>query len=341
MMERLKKKSKLIFLLLASLLVSPLRVSAAGADLQKELTISASSEKDYIKQAEEVFALEIKEDGKTYQRTEIRYEVVEIDYLDKKEKVVELEEEPTESYVENGVTYTLETTEKEEKVIREAASQKVTGSDVYDTYVTAADVPATKTVTVKNQVTGAQESVVCSLTGITPAGVATVERVMTVTFSNYDAAYYEWNGNYIARNDEIPPLAGYEDQLLIEAGAAEGSEITGYYYTGEPYTADGTVYRDAAATVKEQIQKYRANYAGTISTPEETKTVYRATYSAPDTEGDVKLAVKAVADYEQVSGLTYNIVLTAVIILGILALLFLLLYLFAKRKKKREEQSGV
>lgn len=340
MKDKWSKKGVIFSFFLICAMISPLRVSAAGADLQKELTITASDEEDYKEQAEKAFAVELKEDGKTYERTGIRYEIVSTEYLDKKEKEVELKEEPKETYEENGVTYTLEKTDKEEKVIRRAAEQTVTAYDDYDTQVTVSDVPATKTVTATNEVTGGQERVTCSFTGITPAGLSSVESIMTITFSNYDAAYYEWNGNYIARNDQTPPLAGYEDQLLAQAGAAEGSEITGYYYTGEPYTADGVVYRDAAATVRQDVQMYRANYVGTITTQEETETIYNAVYSTPDTEGDVELTVKATADYKQVSSLVYNVLVTAVIILCILALLFLLLYLLAKRKKKKEEQSG-
>lgn len=328
--------SLLLICTLICTLMSSLRVAAAGADLQKELTITAASEADYKEQAEEAFALKLNEDGRVYERTEIRYEVISKEYVDKKEKEVVLKEEPQKTYKENGVTYTLEKSDREEQIIQEAAEQTVTAYDDYDTYVTAADVPATKTVTATNEVTGEAESVVCSFTSVTPAGTRTVENVMTITFSNYDAAYYEWNGNYIARNDQTPPLAGYESQLLAQAGAASGS-VTNYYYTGDPYAVNGVVYRDAAATVRQEVRMYRANYAGSIVTPEEKETVYTATYSTPDTEGEVELTVKATADYEQVPDLVYNILITTIIILCILALIFLLLYLFAKQKKKKEE----
>ena len=67
-------KSRISFsLLLICTLMSSLRVAAAGADLQKELTITAASEADYKEQAEEAFALELNEDGRVYERTEILY----------------------------------------------------------------------------------------------------------------------------------------------------------------------------------------------------------------------------------------------------------------------------
>lgn len=333
------KKGKAIFsfLLIGCLLMSPLRAAAAEAELQKTVMLTASDEADYKKQAEEAFAMELKEGGKKYERTEIRYEIVSTEYLDKKEKTVELKKEPEKEIKENGVTYTLEKTDKEDKVIQEAAEQTVTAYDDYDTQITASDVPATKTVTATNDVTGEAESVTCSFTEITPAGVRTVENVMTITFSNYDAAYYEWNGNYIARNDEIPPLSGYEDQLLAQAGADEGSVITGYRYSGDPYTIDGVVYRDAAATVRQDIQMYRANYVGKITTPEEKESVYTAIYSTPDTEGAVELTVKAVASYvEKPSILPY--IFAGAGILVLVGLIVAVLITLSKKKKEQENE---
>ena len=138
--------------------------------------------------------------------------------------------------------------------------QTVTAYDDYDYAVTEDDIPATKTVTETNQITGEQEEVICSFTGIHPVRIVMVNNAMTITFENYDAAYYEWNGNYIPRNDDIPQLAGYEDQLLASAGAAEGSVITGISWSGEPYEADGRLCRDAPQQWEQQIQVYRANY---------------------------------------------------------------------------------
>ena len=157
---------------------------------------------------------------------------------------------------------------------------------------------------------------------------------MTITFSNYDAAYYEWNGNYIAHNDQMPPIAGYEVQLLAQAGVDDG-EIIDCYYTGDPYTVDGVVYRDAAATVRQRVQVYRANYTGTITTPTETETVYKAVYSTPDLEGDVELTVRASADYVAVSILPY--IFAGAGILVVAALIIIILIILSKKKKEQEK----
>lgn len=319
---------------LAYTMMLPLQVSAAEAELHREETIVAADEAAYRELAEEALPGRIKENGRTYERTEIRYEIIGTNYLDKKEKTLELQEKPEKTHTEDGVTYHLETSELEEKTVREEAVQMVTAYDDYDTYVTAADVPGTKTVTAVNDATGEQESVTCSFTGITRAGTTTVDNVMTITFSNYDAAYYEWNGNYIAHNDQMPPIAGYEVQLLAQAGVDDG-EIIDCYYTGDPYTVDGVVYRDAAATVRQRVQVYRANYTGTITTPTETETVYKAVYSTPDLEGDVELTVRASADYVAVSILPY--IFAGAGILVVAALIIIILIILSKKKKEQEK----
>ena len=221
--------------------VLPQQVSAAGDPLTKELEIMASSEQDYKEQAESAFAIEIEEGGQKYERTEIRYEVTDTEYLDKKEKVVETAD-PAETIMEGELEYTLIDFKAPEEI-----EQSVTAYDDYDHAVTAADVPATKDTVITNEA-GEQETVTCSLTGVSPAGTATVDNVMTLTFGNYDAAYYEWNGKLSpARNDQTPPIAGYEEQLLAQAGAAAGSAITNCSWSGQPYSVDGVMYRDAVA----------------------------------------------------------------------------------------------
>lgn len=319
---------------IVSVAVLSQRISAAEESLTKELVITASSEQDYKEQAESAFDLEIEKDGQKYERAEIRYKVTDTKYLDKKEKVIETAD-PAETITEGGVEYTL----VEFKAPAEI-EQRVSAYDDYDHPVTAADVPATKDTVVTDEATGAQKTVTCSLTGVSPAGTATVDNVMTITFSNYDAAYYEWNGNYIARNDQTPPIAGYEDQLLAQAGATAGSVITGCSYSGDPYTVDGVVYRDATATVQQQVQMYRANYEGTVLVQDPNATG-QAYYSAPDPDGAVELTVTATAVYEEVDVPIYNYIVTAVIVIGMLALIFFLLYLIAKRKRKKEKKAEV
>lgn len=337
MKNKYLKKGLVFSLLLA--FVFPLQVTAAGEPLIKEMTIKAASEAEYKELAEAEFAQQITENGKDYTLDHIDYEITDTQYLDKKEKVIDVTGEPEQTLTEQGVVYTLENAEKQEQ--DEAEPQIVTAYDDYDHPVSESDVPGTKDVTATNSETGEEETVTCSLTGIEPAGITTVDTVMTITFSNYDASYYSWNGTYIARNDQTPPLAGYEDELLAYCNAEAGSEITGYYWAGDPYTSNGVLCRDAAANVRQNVQMYRANYQGEIAAPEQDP-VYTATYTAPDPDGAVQLTVQATAEYVQDATPIFNYVITAVIIILILALLFLLVYLFIKhRHNKEQKETGV
>ena len=310
--------------------VLPQQVSAAGEPLTKELDIMASSEQDYKEQAESAFAMEIEEDGQKYERTEIRYEVTNTNYLDKKEKMIETAN-PAEIVTEDGVEYTLVKFEEPKEI-----EQTVTAYDDYDHVVTAADVPATKDTTVTDEATGEQKTVTCSLTGVSPAGTTTVDNIMTLTFGNYDAAYYEWNGSYLPHNDQTPPIAGYEDQLLSQAGAAAGSVITSCSWSGQPYSVDGIMYRDAVAYVRQPIQMYRANYEGTVSV-QDPNAAGQAYYSAPDPDGDVELTVTATATYLPVQISYAPYILAGAGILVLAALVVIILMTTAKKRNKENK----
>ena len=328
-MKRNRTIAVLCLCSIVSMAALPQQIYAAGESLTKELVITASSEQDYKEQAESAFAIEIEEGGQKYERTEIRYEVTDTEYLDKKEKLVETAD-PAETIMEGELEYTLIDFKAPEEI-----EQSVTAYDDYDHAVTAADVPATKDTVITNEA-GEQETVTCSLTGVSPAGITTVDNVMTLTFSNYDAAYYEWNGNYIARNDQTPPIAGYEEQLLAQAGAAAGSVITNCSWSGQPYSVDNVMYRDAVAYVRQPVQMYRANYAGTVLVQDPNATG-QAYYSAPDPDGAVELTVTATATYlpVQISYAPYILAGAGILILA--ALVVIILMTAAKKKNKKEE----
>ncbi len=210
--------------------------------------------------------------------------------------------------------------------------QTVTAYDDYDYVIAESDVPATKTVTETNRITGEPEEVICNLTGIHPAGMVMANNTMTVTFTNYDAAYYEWNGNYIPRNDEIPPLSGYEAQLLENAGAAAGSIITGYSWNGDAYLVNGVLCRDAIANVQQPVQMYRAEYSGVIQIPKET--VYKAIYETEDVDGAKEYTVKATAVYaEKKTVLPY--ILTGAGILILIGAVIAILMMLSKKEERR------
>ena len=311
----------------------PLRVSAAET-VKNEVRIIADSKAGIQKQAETAFSETIQKHGKIYGLTDIEYTDYQTRYLDKKEKVVESEEKPEDTRVENGEVYTLQSVSEREEVVTERREQMVTAYEEYDETGNAA---STKTVTVVNESTGRQEQVVCSLRGVYPLGSTVEQNQMSVVFSDYDAMYYEWNGNDILGNEKTPPLAGYESQLLASVGADAGSQITGYYWNGEAYMVDGVVYRDAVATVQQQKPRYRAEYTGKIVTPEKREKVYTAIYETPDKDGDKEVTVSAVAVYtEQAERSIVPYVIAAGVGLVLLAgLLALILALLAKKKKEK------
>ena len=293
------------------------------------------NEADSRELAEKEFPKTWKEGSKTYERSEITYKLIETKYLDKKEKEMELKSEPEQTFKEGKTVYTLKKTEKVEKSIAEGDVQTVTAYDDYDYVIAESDVPATKTVTETNRITGELEEVICNLTGIHPAGMVMANNTMTVTFTNYDAAYYEWNGNYIPRNDEIPPLSGYEAQLLENAGAAAGSIITGYSWNGDAYLVNGVLCRDAIANVQQPVQMYRAEYSGVIQIPKET--VYKAIYETEDVDGAKEYTVKATAVYaEKKTVLPY--ILTGAGILILIGAVIAILMMLSKKKKEEQEK---
>ena len=156
------KKGILFSFLSLSIITSPLQVFAAGKPLTKSVTIVADS-KEYKKEAEKNFQKKITENGKSYELADIAYNIVDQEYTETLTKTVEMQSEPHLTMEEGGITYALISKNKEETVRQAAATQTVTGWDEYDHAVTAANVPSTKVVHAKNDVTGEMEDVTCSL----------------------------------------------------------------------------------------------------------------------------------------------------------------------------------
>lgn len=113
-------------------------------------------------------------DGKRYLLQEVKQEVVDqtpVKIETPVEKTIDSEPmdteyEPEQTIEKDGVTYTLEKVEEKEQ--QEASNQTVTGYTDYDKAVTRASVPATKQVTVKDNQTGENKTVTCTLTDVTP-----------------------------------------------------------------------------------------------------------------------------------------------------------------------------
>lgn len=307
-------------------LVFPQPAMAAEGTLVKTQTYVSES----AKEEKDRFAKEIMEDGQKYRliRTECR--VLGKEFLDKKEKTVDSETTPKKTVEEDGLKYELVRTETKEELVSAARVETVTAFEDYPSAVTEEMVPKTKTVSVTDPETGKNREVLCELSGLTETGTSVVETKMTVTYEDYDAAYYEYQGHLIPKNEE---------QLLAQAGAVQGSRITEIHWSGEPYESGGILYRDASATVEQPTKTYRADYKGTYHEEAVKKTIYHGIYEAPDPDGKVLYQMEAKGTYEKIpekSRMPEIMIATgAGLLLVILAVVITLKVLAKKREEKQ------
>lgn len=325
---------------IAVFLVPPLQVRAAEKGIvTREMVFTTELRQGQGYEELAAFEPEIVESKKHYKLEHVDYEILEVSYLETIEKMVESKTTPSEKLTEGELEFRLVKSEKEEQIASEPSVQMVTAYDDYQWIVMEGNVPGTKEVTVRNESTGNPEHIICSLTGVTQAGTAEVGNTMTITFQEYDAAYYEWNGNYIPQNDAVPALAGYESQLLSSVGAPPDSHITGISWAGEPYvSADGILCRDAAAEVIQTVPVYRANYEGRITVEAKRTTRYKNTYEAPNPNGRAEYRVRATASYTETGDVLAS-VLTGVGILLILCCIIAILLVIARKKGKKKHGS--
>ncbi len=332
-----KGKKKLLLVVMVGILAFPFQATAAAAGkTETKEQVFLTGEKDQKGWKKYVsFEESYEKDGKLYQLKAIDYQVLETKYLDTVEKATTGKEPPKETLMEEGVTYTLVSSIPQE--VTDGGGQTVTGYTDYGYAVASADVPQTKMVTVTNEATGQPETVRCSFTGLAVSGVETAENQIAITYIGYDADSYSWNGYTIPKNDSYPAVGQYEQALLDSVGAEAGSRITSVAWTGGEYVVDGTVYRDAVATVQQQRTVYRANYVGSIGG--KTVTVYRATYRGKDPKGDRNYTVKATATYRVVKRFTtvQKVVAIGVALLILIGCIVGILFLMRRKKERKME----
>lgn len=287
-------------------------------------------------------------DGERYILQEVKQEVVDQTpvKIETPEEItidsepMDTEYKPEQTIEKDGVTYTLEKVEEKEK--QEVSNQTVTGYTDYDKAVTRASVPATKQVTVKDNQTGENKTVTCTLTDVTPLAEGGWEDThIDITFESYDSNVFRWNGVTVGK-DTSTPLAGYENKLLQSVGADTSKyRVLRTYWTGQPYTdGNGVLCRNARADVQRKVSYYRANYKGVIEHPE--RTVYTATYKGMkkiESEDEYTYTVKMTATYK-----LDNSILSAsgvAAIMGIALVLLLVVWiLFVMRKKKKHKEDS-
>ena len=181
----------------------------------------------------------------------------------------------------------------------EKHAQQVTQNTDYEYYVTRDSIPQTKTVTVKNEVTGIEEAVECTLSDVSKHGNKWVKSHIDIKFSDYDSTAISWRGLYFANKPTETPLKGYESELLASVDLnANNGKVLKTYWTSEPYTANEVVYREAKADIEKLVPVYRATYTGEIK---EDMVIQEAVYTGKgmvETNED-EYTIEAVAYYEE------------------------------------------
>lgn len=343
-MVKIIKTKQIIFsfLLIVSILISNMTVLAKEDGITKSYEFTST---DLNETKDEKFSRTVQQNKKVYELKSIDYELVNKNPIITEKKVekilesdyIKTDEEymPEKNITEDGITYKL----KSQEPMDESPIQAVTGYTDYDHMVSASGVPVTKEILAVNNRTGRTESVTCDFNGITQLEEGEwIDTYIDITFISYESEYFEWQGIEVTK-DNTNPLRGYEQQLLASVGAAPDEyRIINTFWLGEPYDHDGTLCRDARATVQRYVQYYRASYNGTIK----QKTKYKLTYEGTqkvDSKTDFNYKIKAVAKYKEVekTPIIYYVLIGVGIILAI-GLIVLLLYLLAKRKKEEKEE---
>ncbi|XCP83578.1 hypothetical protein ABXS75_10835 [Roseburia hominis] len=299
---------------------------------------------DSPEQKENIFKKTIKKDGRTYQLVDVSYDVQKKNPVTKKSQVeLTALSEPVKSsemsgFAEftrkDGVLYRLD-----KDTIRESGEahvQKVTVNEDYNHAVDASSVPQKIKTKATNELTGEETEVECSFEEIIRLDRFWQDSYIDITFQQYDANVFYWQGLAITKNSQNIPLKGYETQLLSSVGLSpDTGRVLKTYWSSDEYTADGVVCRDAKAEVQKLVTPYRAKYSGEIRMP-----IYEATYTGTVeeiVEGEYTYDMVATAEYHQ----SHDMVYFVGIVVLILALLLILFLISKKRKRKEGEKTNV
>lgn len=326
-----RKKKILSFLLVTGLMVTVVPIHAANeVKITKKKLITVNDKKDISEKSKQTFEKKITEKGKKYKLEKLSYNVCSEKYLNKKEKVLKVDKEPKTTIVEDNLVYSLDSKKKIQEVVHKEEINSISAYDDYDHYVDSTQVPSKKTVTVNGKV------IVCDFSSIQQIGTNKVPNTITVQFEGYDTGSYIWNAHVLQRNDDIPPLEGYEDELLQEVGAMNGSKVKSMRWLDEPYLFNGLMYRNAIVEIDQVVPIFRANYIGQEIIPEETKTVYECRYTTGDPEGRMEYDVEVTAEYIETHENIHPVLVGAGIVI-LLGTLLTILIILAKKKGEKEK----
>lgn len=335
----MKNKILMIILSIVCIVAAIPSYSYAGKKHTENVTYESTDSKERYE-----FDEKIKKEGKKYRLASIDYEILEqenklvkdtVTHTEKSEFVVKGTAHQFSQTVEiEGVKYQLE---KVNEIESAPFVQDVTAYTDYEYVITSQNVPQTKTITVKNEKTGINETVECRLSNVNQIGKKWIDSYIDIQFKNYDSTSFNWQGMKIANNFSSEPLAGYELQLLESVGLTnQTGQVKKTYWSSEPYLVDEVICRDARADISKEVPVYRANYEGQIQTPLVT---LEAVYSGEEMieSDEVIYTISATATYEIDNTIQYVVGVTMFILLLII-LAILILFVISKKKKETDKQ---
>lgn len=326
-------------------------VRAASADrIRKEIQYSTTDKEE---KRETEFPEEIKEEGRTYRRGMVEYQVLKEEpvtekktvFLTKKSGELEPDEEysPPQDITENGIRYGYLDQQKKMVTKRKGYTQTVTGFSLYGSRAGAQGAPATKRIRAVDPQTKEAVTVTCRKKGGVKKTADTWEDTyIDIVFVAYDARHFIWNGIQVEK-DEQDPLGGYEKELLESVGGSEADHrVMRIRWNGKSYRdRNGVLCRRARADVRKRVSHYRVDYAGTRTVKADKRAVYTSTYAGEEETGtgEVRYTILAEASYEaEESGMPAAIAITVGIVLSILAVAGTLFFLAKRKKQDRKEQ---
>lgn len=315
----------------------------------QEYEIEASNQQY---QKKNIFDDVIQENGNFYKLIDIRYELKEEKPVTKKEvsiltktsdAILDRQEYlPEEKVVEDGISYTLEDTSKQETQISSEYRQLVIGEDIYDYEVTKSSIPEIKRIAAIDQQTNEPVEVTCRLVSLEKRSESEQKMKFPIIYYNYGSDFYSYGDALIPYEEEKPALAGYEHRLLEDAGYnVRDWTVVDIVWDGEAYDNQGILQRNAIAICEGNQVHYRARYEGYIKKAAQKAYYYTSVYKGEKEtaiQGKMLYKIKAKAIYElQADKKVITSTEKLMIGLGVIAsaaILILIIYILAKKRRE-------
>ncbi len=332
----MKNKKLLVVGLAASILLPGILGTNAYAYAEgskEEITRNYSfTSTDPTETHDEQFSDVISEGDSYYVLKDVAYKISEGESIKEDKEVTKTlsvtgNETVEPQITEDGVTYVFDT----KHVTSVGSSEIVTGYTDYDYAVSAASVPQTKVL---------QGGVTGTLTGVAPSTTEQVDSYINITFISYDSDLFDWQGIEVEKGDPNP-LLGYESELLASVGEDDSTAtVLSCTWNGDTYTsADGVLCRDALATIRKSVTRYRASYSGSVSGDTTYEISYKGTKQV-DT-GEKYYHITATAFYEKaVLETSYPVgfyIAAGIGIFLIASLMVVILFLLSKMRKENKD----